>query len=140
MFSCNCSLLTTIISFILIINVIVLIDGKPCRYWCKTQKNSFYCCPEGQPIDDQVEDNEFESWPNSPVFFVAILKSFGWNVPFHVNKKIINKKCPPLRHYCPRSFFWSDPPELCEHDNNCDTNSKCCYDICLEDKVCKPSE
>lgn len=126
----------------LIINVIVLIGGRPCRYWCRTKVNSFYCCPSGRPADDQAD--EYNSWPNYPVFFMGVFKSFEWHLPFfelgHSSHENNIKKCPPTRDNCPRSFYWSDSPEICGQDGHCGSDEKCCYDICIEEKICKPSE
>ncbi|XP_068219254.1 uncharacterized protein [Palaemon carinicauda] len=45
--------------------------------------------------------------------------------------------CPQVRPQCPpvRSGF---PPNPCSNDYKCGGLDKCCYDVCLEEHVCKP--
>ncbi|XP_066973251.1 uncharacterized protein [Macrobrachium rosenbergii] len=45
--------------------------------------------------------------------------------------------CPRVRPQCPpvRTF---GPPSPCSNDFKCFGSDKCCYDICLEQHVCKP--
>ncbi|XP_027213323.2 uncharacterized protein [Penaeus vannamei] len=54
----------------------------------------------------------------------------------------INKpgSCPPTRPVCPR--FYTPPPvgpQTCGDDSKCPGYDKCCFDICLEEHVCKPA-
>ncbi|XP_064116424.1 PE-PGRS family protein PE_PGRS16-like [Macrobrachium nipponense] len=59
---------------------------------------------------------------NQPQSFVGIVKP---------------GQCPPVRPACPpfRSF---GPPITCSSDGACGGIDKCCYDVCLEEHVCKP--
>nr|XP_045581407.1 uncharacterized protein LOC123745142 [Procambarus clarkii] len=48
--------------------------------------------------------------------------------------------CPPVRPDCPRTYY-PQAPVTCVHDSSCsNTSDKCCYDRCLEQHVCKPSQ
>ncbi|CAL4157250.1 unnamed protein product [Meganyctiphanes norvegica] len=44
-------------------------------------------------------------------------------------------RCPPIRSECPSVRFG---PVTCLEDAQCPAQDKCCYDTCLEHKVCKP--
>ncbi|XP_066986804.1 uncharacterized protein [Macrobrachium rosenbergii] len=45
-------------------------------------------------------------------------------------------QCPPVRPQCPvRQFV---PPQPCVSDGYCPGSDKCCFDRCLEQRVCKP--
>lgn len=44
-------------------------------------------------------------------------------------------RCPPVRDVCPSTRFG---PPVCRQDLDCSGSDKCCYDVCLEDTVCKP--
>ncbi|XP_064115796.1 pupal cuticle protein 36-like [Macrobrachium nipponense] len=46
-------------------------------------------------------------------------------------------QCPPIRPVCPdvRNFA---PPQPCIIDHECTGLDKCCFDTCLEERVCKP--
>ncbi|XP_064120292.1 glycine, alanine and asparagine-rich protein-like [Macrobrachium nipponense] len=48
-------------------------------------------------------------------------------------------QCPPVRPACPpvRSHFG---PQPCNSDGNCSGVDKCCFDICLQQAVCKPPQ
>ncbi|KAK7020241.1 hypothetical protein SK128_027532 [Halocaridina rubra] len=47
-------------------------------------------------------------------------------------------ECPPVRPECPTTRIGA--PRFCPHDGACVYSSKCCYDVCLEHHVCKPSQ
>ncbi|XP_053650187.1 uncharacterized protein [Cherax quadricarinatus] len=44
--------------------------------------------------------------------------------------------CPPVRSVCPFSKFPSPP--RCQKDYECGKINKCCQDVCLRYKTCKP--
>ncbi|KAF0299803.1 hypothetical protein FJT64_027552 [Amphibalanus amphitrite] len=47
--------------------------------------------------------------------------------------------CPPRRPFCPRKAYSSARPQVCKGDFSCGHADKCCYDACLELRVCKPA-
>ncbi|XP_037772451.1 uncharacterized protein LOC119568128 isoform X2 [Penaeus monodon] len=53
--------------------------------------------------------------------------------------------CPPLRAHClpgyPQYLRTTAflPAQVCAGDFDCPENNKCCFDICLNESVCKPS-
>lgn len=46
-------------------------------------------------------------------------------------------QCPPVRPTCP-SVRSDLPPTPCTNDAYCPGTDKCCYDVCLEHRTCKP--
>ncbi|KAK4314663.1 hypothetical protein Pmani_014047 [Petrolisthes manimaculis] len=48
--------------------------------------------------------------------------------------------CPRPRIACPHHRIQALQPRFCNFDPECYGNEKCCYDVCLPNKVCKPSE
>lgn len=113
--------------------------AKSCRYWCKTHDHRYYCCPSGKS-----ESWHGMSWPtfSIPWFWFNFGESH-WHPFVHSpwEKKKAKKHCPPLRSHCPRSYDWYDMPTFCDDDEDCHHSSdKCCYDVCLEHKTCKPAE
>lgn len=130
------------------VTVLVLLDSSyssPCRYWCQTHEDHYYCCPSGHPEEWKTDDKI--SLMN---FWVHIIDSIiNWHSSkhevqheseHHASSSHASKfHCPPVRSICPR--VWSaDPPKLCHFDKTCEYWEKCCYDICLDKKVCKPAE
>lgn len=45
--------------------------------------------------------------------------------------------CPAVRLECPRVTV---PPQVCVNDIDCPFDNKCCFDICLCQRVCKPPQ
>ncbi|XP_047501583.1 mesocentin-like [Penaeus chinensis] len=45
-------------------------------------------------------------------------------------------ECPPIRSFCPRAGQYA-VPLVCSNDGVCASSDKCCYDACLETKICK---
>lgn len=43
--------------------------------------------------------------------------------------------CPVVRPVCPKLY---GPPVRCTRDTTCAGDDKCCFDVCLQEKVCKP--
>ncbi|KAI4496994.1 hypothetical protein M0802_007942 [Mischocyttarus mexicanus] len=114
-------------------------ETKSCRYWCRTQDLRYYCCNNGK--------NEMWKEPMWPFFPMPwFWFNFGetyWPHSTHSSwemKKKMMKRCPPLRSHCSRSYDWYDAPMLCDDDDQCLSKEKCCYDVCLEHKTCKPAE
>nr|XP_034188058.1 uncharacterized protein LOC117607916 [Osmia lignaria] len=118
--------------------------GTSCRqklrggYWCKTMDDRYYCCPSGKS----------ESWMEYvwynflyPLLWTNAEESPSFHLPWrevYIEKEIETKKhCPPLRTHCPRSYDWYMPPISCDEDEDCHEWEKCCYDVCLEHKICK---
>lgn len=133
-------------SIVIVLNCIIAMTSgvKTCRYWCKFGENEFYCCPTGNP-----EKLITESWSliSSPMFWIEILEhTMSWP-QFHLhssssndNTSTKNKYCPPIRSICSRKFDWEYALQLCHTDMDCDIKEKCCFDICIDNKVCKPAE
>nr|ACU25383.1 crustin 2 [Panulirus japonicus] len=48
-------------------------------------------------------------------------------------------RCPIVRFDCPPTRFHGGP-QTCSNDYSCAGSDKCCYDTCLGEHVCKPSE
>ncbi|XP_042857765.1 uncharacterized protein LOC122244036, partial [Penaeus japonicus] len=87
----------------------VSLPSNNCRLWCKGKYPGQFYC---------CEDS------SKPV-----------TIP--VNKP---GACPPTRPVCPR--FFTPPlvaPQTCGDDSKCPGYDKCCFDICLEEHVCKPA-
>ncbi|KAJ8679252.1 hypothetical protein QAD02_015039 [Eretmocerus hayati] len=47
--------------------------------------------------------------------------------------------CPKIRPSCPRGSSWLKPPASCGEDGDCSSGEKCCFDVCLDHKTCKPA-
>lgn len=112
---------------------------KSCKYWCKSQ-SSYYCCPTGKPEHiEKPATMPIIPWPS--IFWPSFIGSpIGLWHGHHQHESTPKKKCPPLRSTCSRSLDWYGPPNLCNSDEDCGSWDKCCYDVCLEHKTCKPSE
>ena len=122
----------------------VAVRSSSCKYWCKEDNNRrahYYCCPSGKP-DASTRLSE-SMWPimMSPLFWIGLISTSS-AIHQIQTPMVIKKTCPPIRTVCPRSHEWNEPPQLCEHDSDCPGWSweKCCYDVCLEHKVCKPAQ
>lgn len=133
--------------FILFNYLVYPIATQRCRYWCKTTHDQFYCCPDGH--QRQLHQFKESPWPfiSDPSFWMGVLGGgVGWNYfGSHLRKPEESihrqiKHCPPLRAGCPRNFDLSLSPEFCDNDYYCGVAEKCCYDVCIERKVCKPAE
>lgn len=48
--------------------------------------------------------------------------------------------CPPPRPYCVTSRNFASPPTECAGDYECSGVDRCCYDTCLEHRVCKTAD
>merc|ERR1712121_549010 len=48
-------------------------------------------------------------------------------------------RCPVPRHQCPPVRAGFQGPRPCNLDIDCPFQNKCCYDTCLNDRVCKPA-
>ena len=79
-----------------------------CRYWCRTKDNKFFCCRYFRPTTTTTTTKK----PRKPGF------------------------CPKIRTVCPKKIF--GPPVICNDDYECAGTDKCCYDRCIQDRVCKP--
>lgn len=115
-----------------------VIDAKPCKYWCKTSRESFYCCPDGNNEDMKITKwNEHSNWP----FGIFLLNIFASTMgfPYDHDKALTEvKHCPPQRSHCPRSSWDWDPPKYCDKHKDCyHSNEACCYDVCIDHRVCK---
>ncbi|KAK1130690.1 hypothetical protein K0M31_018804 [Melipona bicolor] len=113
--------------------------GQLCRYWCRTIDHRYYCCPSGKAKSWLEYIWHFFLYP----LMIAVeppLIEFAWP-EIYVREEEPEKHCPPLRAHCARTYDWlSPPPILCNDDKDCDKWEKCCYDICLEHKICKQAE
>ena len=117
--------------------------ASPCKYWCKTADWKYYCC------DVREEKTEKKNpWASSMAILIPHLWfALGWP-NHHVHDQDHQKKedkpkkmCPKVRDACPRSYdWWYGPPVYCHNDDECISSEKCCYDICLDYKTCKPAE
>ncbi|KAL2742563.1 crustin 4 [Vespula maculifrons] len=113
-------------------------ETKSCRYWCRTHDLRYYCCHNGKS-----ETWKDIMWPSFSIpWFWFNFGESHWHPLVHPSweKKMKMKHCPPLRSHCPRSYDWYDLPMLCDDDDQCQNKEKCCYDVCLEHKTCKPAE
>lgn len=123
-----------------IMSMAMLGFGKPCKYWCKTENWEYYCCPKSE------EPKAEKPW----ISMMEILVPHLWfalgfpklhhhaHVPWMEKAEHV-KKCPPVRYSCPRSNDWYDAPIPCYTDDECFSSAKCCFDICLNHKTCKPA-
>ena len=48
--------------------------------------------------------------------------------------------CPPPRSYCVTTRNFASPPTECAGDHECSGLDRCCYDTCLEHRVCKTAD
>ncbi|XP_043211017.1 uncharacterized protein LOC122375583 [Amphibalanus amphitrite] len=51
-----------------------------------------------------------------------------------------NRVCPPPRPYCVTSRNFASPPTECAGDHECSAVDRCCFDTCLEHRVCKTAD
>ncbi|XP_037081493.1 uncharacterized protein LOC119102235 [Pollicipes pollicipes] len=84
--------------------------SRSCTYWCKTPTNRFYCCDD-TPITHRPPVDQGHQGT-----------------------------CPPVRPFCPRRSLQSVGPRPCRSDFQCGRADKCCYDVCLKQRVCKPAQ
>ncbi|XP_015112698.1 uncharacterized protein LOC107038232 [Diachasma alloeum] len=133
-------------SWFFIVTVVVLLDssyGGPCRYWCKVHEDHYYCCPSGHPEHSKSEEKWASAnfWAHIIGFLVDCTshKHKEHHASWSLEPETPKSRCPPARSVCPRSWNF-DPPKLCDSDKACGPWEKCCYDICLDHKACKPAE
>ena len=48
--------------------------------------------------------------------------------------------CPPPQPYCVTQRNYASPPTECVSDHECSGVDRCCYDTCLEHRVCKTAD
>ncbi|XP_043466121.1 uncharacterized protein LOC122500992 [Leptopilina heterotoma] len=127
-----------------IISLIVVGFGKPCKYWCKTDKWEYYCC--SSKSEKSREENPLKSMMG--ILIPHLWFALGFPKIYHhehiaweeMKHQEHGRKCPPVRHACPRSNdWWYDAPIPCYNDDECISSAKCCFDICLNHKTCKPT-
>ncbi|XP_076051489.1 antileukoproteinase-like [Oratosquilla oratoria] len=58
---------------------------------------------------------------------------------YHCCDHIRPGKCPTVRLECP-DYRIVSPPNECYNDSDCSEDLKCCSDVCLNHKTCKPAE
>ena len=127
---------------------------RPCKYWCKSSEREYYCCPEKYENQDSWKKN---SWGSTmTVLIPQLLLALGWlremyhHGDHHENDHEYHSsphweeepklQCPSVRPVCPRKYdWWYDPPFHCDSDDDCGSSTKCCFDICLDHKTCKPA-
>ncbi|XP_051166062.1 uncharacterized protein LOC127284590 [Leptopilina boulardi] len=125
-----------------VISMAMMGFGKPCKYWCKTDNWEYYCCPKND--EKPKEENSMTSMMGILIphlwFALGFPKIYHHaQIPWEEKSEHV-KKCPPVRHACPRSNdWWYDAPISCYNDDECISSAKCCFDICLNHKTCKPA-
>ncbi|OXU18772.1 hypothetical protein TSAR_013380 [Trichomalopsis sarcophagae] len=148
------ALITFPILLIVVLSLITTADTTPtwtCRYWCKEDRPKYFCCPSGKTIKKNMfhwvmgelfdlHDDPWTSISNNwiyylwPIVFPRSSSSHDWNTPPPTSE--LEGRCPDLRPQCPRD---SDPPTLCNEDDECGEGFKCCFDVCLDRKTCQIS-
>ena len=75
-----------------------------------------------------------------PAWFNILIPFFHYYIlGMDTHIKVPENNCPPIRDSCPKTYDWYDKPQNCEKDEDCNTfRDKCCFDVCLDQKVCKP--